>query len=184
MAAVRSLPGFESPAAGFDEPFEMLSACHDRVRRTLRLLVRLCGHLLEHGVDEQAREAAKDIRRYFVTAAPLHHQDEELHVVPLLQASSDPQLTAAAERVLADHERMGQAWRVLDPLLNQVVAGECPDSQTFATAIAVFVRLYDDHLALEEDVVFPCARAFQAARDTAALAEMGAEMARRRLVAS
>ena len=31
-------PLFHSPSAGFDAPFEMLSACHERVERTLRLL--------------------------------------------------------------------------------------------------------------------------------------------------
>ena len=31
------LPGFSSPAAGFDEPFAMLDACHERVRRSLGL---------------------------------------------------------------------------------------------------------------------------------------------------
>ncbi|RZJ07918.1 MAG: hemerythrin domain-containing protein, partial [Rubrivivax sp.] len=29
------------PAVGFDQPFEMLAACHDRVRRSLDLLERL-----------------------------------------------------------------------------------------------------------------------------------------------
>jgi len=55
MTTTKSLPGFESPAAGFDEPFEMLDACHDRLRRSLELLERLQRYLLTHAVDEQAR---------------------------------------------------------------------------------------------------------------------------------
>ena len=38
-----SLPGMRSPGAGFDQPFEMLDACHDRVRRSLDLLRRRAG---------------------------------------------------------------------------------------------------------------------------------------------
>ena len=35
---------FDPPGAGFDAPFEMLGACHERVRRMLRLLARLQAH--------------------------------------------------------------------------------------------------------------------------------------------
>ena len=40
------LPGFLSPGAGFEAPFEMLAACHERVERMLTLLARLQQHLL------------------------------------------------------------------------------------------------------------------------------------------
>ena len=35
----RSLPGFSAPAASFDQPFEMMEACHDRVQRSHMILV-------------------------------------------------------------------------------------------------------------------------------------------------
>ena len=41
MGKSPSLPGFDAPAVGFEQPFEMLLACHDRVRRSLALLGRL-----------------------------------------------------------------------------------------------------------------------------------------------
>ena len=83
-----SLPGMRSPGAGFDQPFEMLDACHDRVRRSLDLLRRLRDYLRGHGhgCDDSARQAARDVLRYFDIAAPLHHEDEELHVFPPLLA--------------------------------------------------------------------------------------------------
>ena len=59
-----------SPAVGFDQPFEMLEACHERVERSLGLLLRLAEHLVSHGADEQARDAARDVLRYFDLAAP------------------------------------------------------------------------------------------------------------------
>ena len=31
------LPGHSAPAAGFEEPFEMLATCHERVERMLAL---------------------------------------------------------------------------------------------------------------------------------------------------
>ena len=38
------LPGHSAPAAGFEEPFEMLATCHERVERMLALQVKLQQH--------------------------------------------------------------------------------------------------------------------------------------------
>jgi len=178
----RSFPGFDSPAAGFEDPYALLGACHDRVRRTLRLLARLGPHLQRRGADDQAVQAARDVLRYFGMAAPQHHLDEERHLVPLLQASADAALQAAAQTLLADHGRIGQTWHALEPLLERVAAGQVPDPTRFAASVSEFLRLYDAHLVLEETVVFPSARVLQASRGPAAVAEMGQEMALRRLV--
>lgn len=69
-----------SPAAGFDEPYVLMAACHERMTRTLTLLERIGAHVAAQGCNTQARDAAKDVLRYFTIAAPLHHEDEELHV--------------------------------------------------------------------------------------------------------
>lgn len=86
-----------SPSAGFNEPFEMLDACHERVGRMLALLQRLREHLEGGRADEPARQAARDVMRYFDLAAPHHHQDEETHVFPALLASGDAALVRLAE---------------------------------------------------------------------------------------
>jgi hypothetical protein len=67
-AAISLHPG---PGAGFDEPFEMLGACHERVARMLGLLQRLQAHLQAQGADDSARSAAADVmRRTGPPAAP------------------------------------------------------------------------------------------------------------------
>ena len=106
----KSLPGFDSPAVGFEQPFEMLEACHDRVRRSLALLTRLIEHVDAQGHDAQSRSAAADVQRYFDLAAPLHHQDEELHVFPVLRSVGDAELAADIELLERDHERMEGLW--------------------------------------------------------------------------
>ena len=87
-----SLPGVRSPGVGFEAPFEMLEACHERVQRMLDLLTRLRNHVAKNGCDVQANDAAVDVMRYFDLAAPLHHQDEELHVFPAVLAMCNDQL--------------------------------------------------------------------------------------------
>lgn len=96
MGTTSALPGFNAPSVGFEQPFAMLEACHERVQRTLALLQRLRAHVLEHGADVPAQQAARDVLRYFDIAAPLHHEDEELHVFPLLLAQGSPDVAALA----------------------------------------------------------------------------------------
>ncbi len=108
-----SLPGSPAPAAGFDEPFDLLAGCHDRVRRSLQLLRRLVDHVRDKGVDADARSAATDVLRYFDVAAPQHHLDEERHVLPVLEASGDGALMAAARRLRNDHDAMAAQWKTL-----------------------------------------------------------------------
>ena len=101
-----------APAAGFDEPFELLAACHQRVERMLGLLQRLQPHLQAHGADRAGAEAARDLLRYFDLAAPHHHEDEELHVLPVLaylNATPEGQaLIGASPRVAAWIARMSE----------------------------------------------------------------------------
>lgn len=159
-----------APAAGFDQPFELLDACHRRVERTLGLLARLAAHLPAHGADAAARQAATDVLRYFDLAAPLHHEDEERHLLPRLRAAGH---AALAERVAADHAQMGAAWRVLRAALAEIEAGRVPA----AFDPAPFAALYAEHLRLEDDEVYPAARPLLAGD---ALAAMADEMAQRR----
>jgi hemerythrin-like domain-containing protein len=173
---------FDPPAAGFDDPFAMLDACHDRVRRSLDLLQRLNVHVQVKGVDEPARSAARDVLRYFTRAAPQHHEDEERHVVPALRASADAAAHGAADRLLREHAAIRNAWIALEPSLHAIESGMAPPTGLHEAA-RHFVELHDRHLRLEEEVAFPCAAAALSERGCAELTAMGDEMARRRGVA-
>lgn len=177
-AAARRLPGFSAPAAGFDEPFAMLQACHERVQRTLDLLARLRDHVQRHGADQSARDAARDVLRYFDIAAPLHHQDEELHVFPLLLAQGSAKMHTLVERLQDDHRKMTAEWAEARLPLQRLTRGEAsaftPDD---AAAMDRFAQRYRDHIAAEEGHAYPAAEALLS---PAALAGMGQEMAARR----
>jgi hemerythrin-like domain-containing protein len=180
-AKTSALPGFHAPAAGFDQPHELLLACHERVQRSLALLGRLVAHVDTHGHDESSRSAARDVLRYFQIAAPLHHQDEELHLFPALLRQADPALVAAVQRLQQDHLAMESLWSEIRPLLER---WQSPQAQGCASdaqrdAIAAFCAIYPDHIALEESRVFPAA--FDALGPQAAGAA-GLEMQARRQV--
>lgn len=165
-----------APAAGFDQPFEMLAACHERVERSLRLLERLGEHLGTRGADEQARSAARDVLRYFDLAAPQHHEDEERHLLPALRGAGQ---AALAERVRADHEAMAEAWARLRAPLQAVERGDAASSRTPGTQAGwrMFCATYRAHVEFEDQEVFPAAAPLL---DAAARQAMGDEMAQRR----
>jgi hemerythrin-like domain-containing protein len=179
MRSNTNFPGFDSPGVGFEQPFEMLEACHERVQRSLTLLNRLVEHIDQHGHDAQSRSAAADVLRYFELAAPLHHEDEEVNVFPLLLAQDDAALRAAVQALQADHQRMSALWAAVRvPLLHW----SQPDSSGPVNAasrltVASFCALYGTHIETEEGLVYPAARALLNATE---LEAMGRQMQARR----
>jgi len=170
-----------APSTSFDEPFDMLAACHHRVERTLGLLELLLVHLDAQGCDASAQQAARDVLRYFDVAGPAHHEDEERHVFPVLAARGDPALDALVARLAAEHAEMAAQWQRLRVDLDQVVSSGW--TATMAADMAMrsraFAALYRAHIAVEERDAYPAA----APRvDASARAAMGREMAARRSV--
>ena len=167
-----------APAAGFEQPFEMLEACHERVQRMLALLARLREHLRGHGADTQAQQAARDVMRYFDQAAPQHHRDEELHVFPPLLARGEPDTVRVVTRLQQDHLRMESHWQAARELLARIAQGTVERLSDHEEAtLEAFAGLYDDHLRAEEEIAYPAA---QSLIDEDARAAMGEEMMRRR----
>lgn len=185
MAGIRlhqiGQPGAQAAAATFEQPFEMLTACHERVDRMLRLLDRLCQHLDEKGLDEQATQAARDVMRYFDLAAPDHHEDEERHVFPRLLAGSDESVKAVVRRLQQDHLDMTANWIEAREVLQRVSAVPASTwaglSEVDRATLARFAGQYADHIRAEEDTVYPAASALIEPRE---LQHMGTEMATRR----
>jgi len=174
-----AFPGFDSPGVGFGQPFEMLEACHERVQRSLTLLGKLVDYIDQNGHSTQTQSAAADVLRYFDIAAPLHHEDEEVHVFPLLLAQGDAPLRAAVQRLQGEHQRMGELWAaVRQPLLRWREPGvtEKVDDATRSAAKS-FREIYAGHIAAEEGPVYLAARALM---DDDALAGMGQAMQARR----
>jgi hemerythrin-like domain-containing protein len=176
-----ALPGHHTPAVGLEAPFEMLEACHERVQRMLTLMGRLQQHLLETGLDDSARQAARDVMRYFDLAAPLHHQDEELHVFPPLLAGTDAGLRNLVQGLMQDHRQMEAAWPLARAALLAVAEGPASDGGPLnaeqTDALNRFSALYAQHIQSEEDLVYPAA---QAVLSPDAVQAMSADMMRRR----
>src|SRR5262249_62212944 len=96
-------------APRFDEPLELLEACHARIETQLAMLERLVTHVAQHGCDLGAREAARFIMRYFDTAGVQHHRDENEDLFPLLRTKAGeverPEVSAGINEAGRDHEK-------------------------------------------------------------------------------
>ncbi|HEY0664970.1 MAG TPA: hemerythrin domain-containing protein [Gallionella sp.] len=165
-------------APGFDDPLEMLHACHGKILRQCDTLQKLCVHLTKHGCDEAAQQAAQGILRYFDTAGKFHHQDEEQDLFPALRSSADQaSLHALLERLLAEHVVMLSAWEELRAEL-QAVAGGTHGTITDGLKDR-FIESHTAHIAIEEAELLPLAAKVLGAKQ---LASLGVRMAARRSV--
>jgi hemerythrin-like domain-containing protein len=164
----------DTAAPGFDDPLGMLSACHGRIERQLATLGRLQRWLPQHGCDNDARAAARAILRYFDSAAPNHHADEEESVFPRL-ATKAPSAAPLLAHLEQEHAALAESWTHLRPLLAAIAAGR--RANLSAKDVATVRRAYDAHIAREEMELIPLAAA---TFDAPTLAAIGREMAERR----
>jgi hemerythrin-like domain-containing protein len=159
---------------------DMLLQCHQRVAAQCNTLQRLSVYLLDNAVDEQARQAAAGVMRYFDVAAPLHHADEEQDWWELLHPvwAQDATRLALLDRLRGEHRLLESRWQGLRAQLQDVVhAG--PDETRCVSQAAVndFVTAYEAHIALEEGPWLRAARQSVSEED---LARLGASMTARR----
>ncbi|MBQ5949988.1 pyridoxamine 5'-phosphate oxidase [Massilia sp. ST3] len=167
------------PAPDFGQPIAVLKHCHGRIRKQLGTLERMLSHLPEHGADEQARQAASAVLKYFDKAAHLHHEDEEQDLIPMLRAVAQGEdaatLQALAPVILQDHKDMDALWQDLHEQLNLIAEGGA--STLSAGAVQRFVQRYTSHMEREESVIAPMAmRLFSPEQ----MARLGEAMQRRR----
>jgi hemerythrin-like domain-containing protein len=164
----------DAAAPTFDDPLEMLKACHGRIERQLATLARLQRWLPQHGCDDDARTAARAILRYFDLAAPNHHADEEQSVFPRLAATA-PSAKPLLGDLERDHAALAQGWMRLRPLLAGIAAGA--RANLSAKEVLAMRRAYESHIAREENDLIPLAAS---TFDAQTLAAIGREMAGRR----
>jgi hemerythrin-like domain-containing protein len=163
---------------GSVDPFDVLDACHQQIAKAVQQLQVLVDRLQNHGVDGETQTMARDIFQFFMNTARQHHADEEKHVFPALLRSGDPSLVQHTLRLQQDHGWIEEDWLELAPQLEAIAAGyNWFNVDQLMHAVPLFAALYADHMALEESLVYPEAKARMANWD---IYGVGREMAERR----
>jgi hemerythrin-like domain-containing protein len=106
--------------------------------------------------DEQCRQQAALIEVFFSSTSRQHHEDEEKLVFPSLLTSEDAELVQAVLTLQQDHGWIEQNWIELAPLLQSVATGGYSvDVAEFRHYVEVFLELCNDHIQLEETLIYP-----------------------------
>lgn len=170
-----------NPAPSFDEPVEMLKACHERIAAQCETLEKLVAHLPLHGPDIQAQQAAGNVMRYFDVAGPHHHADEEQDLFPMLIQIGERMNSPVRERIAAlldEHRALEGAWTRLRAVLADIAEGKSVPLEE--ELVAEFAGAYRSHIAQEESEILPFA---QAHLDEPQRARLSKAMVARRTVA-
>ena len=162
-------------APGFDQPLDVLLACHGRFEKQCATLEKLLTHLPGHGSDAQAQQAARNILSYFDIAAVHHHDDEERNLFPLLERAGQGEWCELVELLTGEHDDLAQLWHALRPPLQAIAQGETIALN--ATHAERFIVHNRSHIAFENERVLPLAREILS---TADLLTLGQAMAARR----
>lgn len=166
----------------FTEPLGLLSDCHRRIEMflgSLSAIARLSGQPL----NEEGRRALDNALRYFREAAPKHTADEEQSLFPRLKALrfDDAERVLArmqelegehqwAESLHAEVDCLGEKYLSVGSLSNA-------DASEFCNAVEALSSMYQRHIKVEDEFLFPLATKVFSQHDKLAIAE---EMAGRR----
>lgn len=172
-------PFASSAAPSTANPIALLRACHVKMADHAALIERVRQHIEQNGVDDAAREAINRVVNYFSKAAPLHHQDEEIDLFPLLEAAAKAddaeEITDALEFLRLDHTKLEQTWAAMREQLEQLLSQGT--GQLDAGRVRDFIAAYQRHIETENSLILPYA---QAVIDRDNLGKIGASMQARR----
>lgn len=168
-----------TPLTNFSDPLGVMHALHLRLQHRSALLARLAEHVRHYGSDEDARATAGHVMRCFDEDCPMHHEDEERDLFPLLRSATPPAEEARLEiliaALLAQHVDMHAAYDAVRPQLAAIA-----DGRLGAIDPALVDRLHTlcvEHVELEELELMPFAREHL---DAQAIERLGRAMAARR----
>lgn len=171
------------PESDFSEPLGMLSDCHKRIQHFLRDLTRLAETAVDTKLEPADRASLQRALQYFRESGPRHTADEEESLFPRLRSMKDDRAAAALAKVdelEADHERANEGHRLVDAIGTDWLASGILSAEKRARLTAEMKRLaelYEHHIAVEDNEVFPAASRLISAQDKAVI---GREMAVRR----
>ena len=170
-------------AESFANPLGLLTDCHRRIEMFLRALITVCEQSSDGRLNADQRDALEKSLTYFREAAPKHTDDEEESLFPRMRRVESAEVRAA----LAQVEGLEREHRVADELHAQVdklgrqwlSADSLPPAELaeIRTALSELKEIYDRHIAIEDEQVFPLARKVLAAEEQK---KVGEEMAARR----
>jgi len=173
-----------APTHDFSDPTGLLSDCHRRIEMFLGSLDAVA-RAIDRPLSDEAGQALDSALRYFREAAPKHTSDEEESLFPRLRQVHHPDIQSALTRLDSleeEHRRAAPLHAEIERLGQQCLSrGSLSpgEAEAFRKAVATLVSMYQQHISVEDSLVFPLAARLLSQTDKAAIAN---EMATRRKV--
>jgi hemerythrin-like domain-containing protein len=168
----------------FTDPTGLLSDCHRRIVMFIDTL-NAVADVIDRPATEEVRRALESALPYFSQAAPKHTADEEESLFPRLRQIPNPEVTSAFAKL----QELEEEHRWANPLHTEVeqlgvkYLSEGSLSRHEADRSRAVMRdlrsMYEKHIRLEDNVIFPLAARLLTEQDKSVIAE---EMAGRRKV--
>jgi hemerythrin-like domain-containing protein len=168
------------PDSGFDDPIGMLTDCHRRIEHFLHILCLVVGRARGRSMSEEETRAVEAALDYFQVGGRRHNADEEESLFPRLRAGSSAKELEELGGLEGDHQQAGALHTEIEELYRRWIAANslsAEEENRLTSAAEQLRRLYEEHIRIEERVVFPRA---VAALDSHAVAAIGEEFRARR----
>lgn len=171
------------PESDFRNPIGMLSDCHRRIDHFLAVLIAIAEETNGAVIAPGRRQQFEIALRYFREAAPKHTLDEEESLFPRLLKHRRPNVPdplVELDHLEAEHIRASNRHRLVDKLgLEWLTKGglSTSDSEILLANLRKLRANYEEHIAFEEEQIFPRALSVLSDED---LRLIGEEMAARR----
>jgi hemerythrin-like domain-containing protein len=168
------------PDSGFDNPIGMLTDCHRRIEHFLNILCVVVEQAAGRALTDEEKGAVQSALQYFRVGGQRHTADEEESLFPRLRAASATVTLKELSGLESDHRDADDLHRAADTLYTAWIATGplSPDDEQRLLLITKRLRhLYEEHIRVEEQTVFPLAAQML---DTGTIAAIGREFRKRR----
>ncbi len=146
------------PDSGFDDPIGMLTDCHRRIERFLGILCLVAKRARGRALTDEEREAVDASLNYFRVGGVRHTADEEESLFPRIRTQCSPNESAELGGLESDHQRANELHTVVEDLYRKWIVADglnVVEEEKILGATEELRLLYEEHIKIEERVVFP-----------------------------
>jgi hemerythrin-like domain-containing protein len=169
------------PDAGFDDPIGMLRDCHRRIEQFVHVLCLVIERAAGRPLTGEEAAAVNAALHYFKVGGQRHNADEEESLFPRMRADKGSSgALKEIETLEAEHRVAGDLHFAVERLYADWVNGKtltAEEEEKLRLATQRLRELYNRHIQVEENLVFPRAAA---SLDDRSIAAMGDEFRQRR----
>jgi hemerythrin-like domain-containing protein len=144
--------------SGFDDPIGMLKDCHRRIEHFLRILCAVVERAHSRALTLEESNAVESALHYFRVGGKRHNADEEESLFPRLRADWAVCSFEEIDGLEGDHQATDNLHIQVEMLYRTWMAEGKLTPEVEQHLLATTKRLkhlYEEHIKIEEGIVFP-----------------------------